>query len=228
MVYRKIFNTIRPEYQNWNVSRLGLQLSSHNILKPSGEWRCSCSSDAPTASEWWTISLPTQVPLILETWRYLKLYNAMDIICWHYRYHSTALRSFGHARNVYYIVACNRMSNIISKKSYFLLFRNSALAPKQEILFLILNSPPPISVSHIVNFLSLFGECIYTYRPRIPNGKQLTVTVALAGVTPWCRPHRVNCGLFSWSMVIGHCWSLTVTVKLASRPESIYGQQRSL
>ena len=162
MVYRKIFNTIRTKYQNWNVSRLGLQLSSHNILKPSGEWRCSCSSAAPTASEWWTISLPTQVPLIFETWRYLKLYNAMDIICWHYRYHWTALRSFDHARNVYYIVACNRMSNIISKKSYFLLFRNSALAPKQEILFWFWTHHYQ-SLSHIS---SIFCRClvnVYTH-----------------------------------------------------------------
>ena len=30
------------------------------------------TGDAPTTSEWSTISLPTQVRLILETWQYLK------------------------------------------------------------------------------------------------------------------------------------------------------------
>ena len=58
--YRKISNIRRTNSQNLNVSRLGLQLSSHNILKPVGA--------APTTSEWSTISLPTQVHLILETW----------------------------------------------------------------------------------------------------------------------------------------------------------------
>ena len=33
--YRKTFNIKRTKFQNFNVSRLGLQLPSHNILKPS-------------------------------------------------------------------------------------------------------------------------------------------------------------------------------------------------
>ena len=38
-IYRKISNTRRIKSKNINVSRLGLQLSSHNILKPSVQWR---------------------------------------------------------------------------------------------------------------------------------------------------------------------------------------------
>ena len=39
--YRKIFNIVRTKSQNFNVSRLGLQLSLRNILKPSVKWRMS-------------------------------------------------------------------------------------------------------------------------------------------------------------------------------------------
>ena len=38
-VYRKVSNIRRTKYQNSNVSRLGLQLSLRNILKPSVKWR---------------------------------------------------------------------------------------------------------------------------------------------------------------------------------------------
>ena len=38
-VYRKISNIKRTKSQNLSVSRLGLQLSSHNILKPRVQWR---------------------------------------------------------------------------------------------------------------------------------------------------------------------------------------------
>ena len=40
------------------------------------------TGDAPTTSEWSTISLPTQVRLILETWRYIKL-TATQLFLWH-------------------------------------------------------------------------------------------------------------------------------------------------
>ena len=38
-IYRKISNISLTKSQNLNVSRLGLQLSLHNILKPSVKWR---------------------------------------------------------------------------------------------------------------------------------------------------------------------------------------------
>ena len=37
--YRKLSDTRRTKSQNWNVSRLSLQLSLCNILKPSVKWR---------------------------------------------------------------------------------------------------------------------------------------------------------------------------------------------
>ena len=45
-IYRQFSNIRRTKYQNLNVSRLVLQLSLRNLLKPdvSGEWRCSWSS----------------------------------------------------------------------------------------------------------------------------------------------------------------------------------------
>ena len=47
-IYRKLYNIRRTKSQNLNVSRLGLQLSLRNILKPSvtlrREWRCGWSS----------------------------------------------------------------------------------------------------------------------------------------------------------------------------------------
>ena len=52
-------------------------ISSCGCLRPiywsqvlSREWRCGWSSAAPTTSEWSTISLLTNVHLILEVWRY--------------------------------------------------------------------------------------------------------------------------------------------------------------
>ena len=39
LTYRKISIISRTKSQNLNVSRLGLQLSLHNILKPSVKWR---------------------------------------------------------------------------------------------------------------------------------------------------------------------------------------------
>ena len=80
----------------------------------------------------------------------------------------------------------------------------------QSVVF---NSPPEISVSHIVITRSSLGECMYTYRPQIPGGLQVTITVAPAGGTPWYWPHFVNGGLLNWSMVTVHLWFLTNTVK---------------
>ena len=40
------------------------------------------TGDAPTTSEWSTISLPTQVRLILETWRYITETNATKFYHW--------------------------------------------------------------------------------------------------------------------------------------------------
>ena len=37
--YRKLSNIRRSKSQNLNVSRLGLQLSLRNILKPNVKWR---------------------------------------------------------------------------------------------------------------------------------------------------------------------------------------------
>ena len=58
--------------QNLNVSRLILQLSLCNILKPGVESRiedvvgAALTGDAPTTSKWSTISLPTKARFILE------------------------------------------------------------------------------------------------------------------------------------------------------------------
>ena len=38
-IYRKIFNIRRTEFQNLNVSHLGLQWPLRNILKPDVKWR---------------------------------------------------------------------------------------------------------------------------------------------------------------------------------------------
>ena len=58
--YRQTSSINRIKTQNLNVSRLVLQLSLP--LSPTG--------DAPTASEWSTILLPTKVWLKLEIWRH--------------------------------------------------------------------------------------------------------------------------------------------------------------
>ena len=41
--YRKTSKIRGTKIQNLNASRLGLQLSSHNILKPSVQWRMNTS-----------------------------------------------------------------------------------------------------------------------------------------------------------------------------------------
>ena len=71
--YRQFSNIRRTHFQNINVSRLV-------VFAQSIEARCSVENedvvgaaptgDAPTTSEWSTISLPTKVRLILETLRY--------------------------------------------------------------------------------------------------------------------------------------------------------------
>ena len=74
--YRKISNIRRTKSPNLNVSRLVLQLSLPNPMKPVVKSKnedavgATPTGDAPTASEWSTILLPTKVCLILETWRY--------------------------------------------------------------------------------------------------------------------------------------------------------------
>ena len=75
-LYHKTSNIRHIKSPNFNVSRLVLQLSLPNPMKP----RCQVENedvvgaaptgDAPTISEWSTILLPTKVRLILETWRF--------------------------------------------------------------------------------------------------------------------------------------------------------------
>ena len=43
--YRKISNIRCTKFQNSTVSRLGLQLSLHNILKPGVKWRMKMYSE---------------------------------------------------------------------------------------------------------------------------------------------------------------------------------------
>ena len=85
LVYDSIWRT---KSQNLNVSRLVLQLSLSNLLKPG---------DAPTTSELSTISLSSKVWLILEVWRYIHSkgflfiqYNENRGISW------CQLREWGH------------------------------------------------------------------------------------------------------------------------------------
>ena len=68
--YREISNISRTKSRNLNISRLVLQLSFPYPLKP-GVVGAAPTGDAPTTSEWSTILLPIQVPLILEIWPYL-------------------------------------------------------------------------------------------------------------------------------------------------------------
>ena len=71
--YRKISNIRRTKSEKLSDCRLVLQLPLANPLKPGVENEdvvgAAPTGDAPTTSEWSTISLPTQVCLILEGWR---------------------------------------------------------------------------------------------------------------------------------------------------------------
>ena len=76
-IYRQTSNTRRIKFQNSNASRLVLQLSLPDPLKP-----CIKNEDvigaaptggAPITSEWSTILLHTKVRLILEVWRYTHI-----------------------------------------------------------------------------------------------------------------------------------------------------------
>ena len=72
--YRQFSNIRRTQSQNINVSRLVLQLSLPNPLKPSENEHvvgAAPTGDAPSTSEWSTRLLPTKVGLIhvLETLR---------------------------------------------------------------------------------------------------------------------------------------------------------------
>ena len=74
--YRETFNIRDTKSQNVNVSRLVLQLSLPNPLKPEVENEdvvgAAPTGDAPTTSEWSKIVLPTKVRLKLEVWRYVS------------------------------------------------------------------------------------------------------------------------------------------------------------
>ena len=69
-IYRQVSNIRRTEFQNLNVSRLGLQLSLPNSLKPGVKVDNEDVVGAAPRGNY--ISLPTKVRLILETWRYLE------------------------------------------------------------------------------------------------------------------------------------------------------------
>ena len=63
--YRQISNISRTKSQNLNVSRIVLQLSLPNPLKPGVKSRMKVpTGDAPTTSEWSIRLLPTKMPLI--------------------------------------------------------------------------------------------------------------------------------------------------------------------
>ena len=63
--YRKVSNMRRTKFPNLNVSRFVLQLSLPNLMKPGVKSKMKMQleqrriGDAPTTSEWSTISLPT-------------------------------------------------------------------------------------------------------------------------------------------------------------------------
>ena len=68
--YRKLSNIRRAKSQNINDSRLVLHLSLPNLSLPNEDVvGAAPTGDAPTTSEWSTIQLPTNVRLILKTWR---------------------------------------------------------------------------------------------------------------------------------------------------------------
>ena len=91
--YRQLSNISRTQSPNINVSRLVLQLSLPNPLKP-GCWvenedvvGAAPTGDAPTTSEWSTIVLPTKACLILETLR--QIYYLY--ICYYFNWHRNSL-----------------------------------------------------------------------------------------------------------------------------------------
>ena len=73
--YRKISNIRRTKSPNLNVSRLVLQLSLPNVMKPGVQVEnedvvgAAPTGDTPTTYQWSTILLPTKVGLILEVLR---------------------------------------------------------------------------------------------------------------------------------------------------------------
>ena len=79
IVYHQTSNISHTKSQNLNVSRLVLQLSLPNPLKPGVKSRMKMSFGAAptdnvqTKSEWSTILLPTTVSLILEVWWYIYI-----------------------------------------------------------------------------------------------------------------------------------------------------------
>ena len=88
---RKTSYIRRPQNQNLNDSRLIMQLPLPTPLRPGVENEdvvgAAPTGDAPTTSEWSTISLPSKERLISETWRYIIFglfpdYRIMNIGCW--------------------------------------------------------------------------------------------------------------------------------------------------
>ena len=95
-MYRQIPNIRRTKSQNLNVSRLVLQLSLPNLLKPCIKLRIRCSrssADRRCSNYIWVINnlIAHKGAFILEIWRYwihrslmkiyLKLYRIWYIIC---------------------------------------------------------------------------------------------------------------------------------------------------
>ena len=75
-MYHQTSNISRPKSKNLNVSRLVLQLSLPNPLKPGFNENedvvvAPPTGNAPTTCEGSTILLPTKVQLILEIWLFI-------------------------------------------------------------------------------------------------------------------------------------------------------------
>ena len=92
--YYQTSNVSDTNSQNLNVSCLVMQLKLLNPLKPTG--------DAPTTSEWSTISLPTKACLTLDFWWFI--HNAaeatlkyMDTVNHYFTNHNKTQQSIKHA-----------------------------------------------------------------------------------------------------------------------------------
>ena len=86
-IYRQTSNKSHTKSQNLDISRLVLQMSFPNPLKPGVKWimkmlfGAAPTGDAPGTSEWSTISLPTKLHLIFDALRYL-VYCNQNFRCW--------------------------------------------------------------------------------------------------------------------------------------------------
>ena len=78
-IYRQICYIRRTKSHNLDVSRLALQLSLCNLLKPGLKFKnedvvgAAPTGDAPTTSEWSIIVLPTEVRFIRIAYTSTKL-----------------------------------------------------------------------------------------------------------------------------------------------------------